>query len=43
VSTSLEHINNLLKNDDFKQILKEPLGFAADLVQSQDHKMIMTT
>ncbi|KAL3428610.1 hypothetical protein BDV09DRAFT_190798 [Aspergillus tetrazonus] len=37
VSTSLEHINDLLKNDDFKQALGETLGFAADLVQRQDH------
>jgi len=42
VSTSLEHINDLLKNDDFKQVLRETLGFAADLVQSQDHKIRMT-
>ncbi|KAL2861015.1 BTB/POZ domain-containing protein [Aspergillus lucknowensis] len=35
-SISLEHINDLLKNDDFKQALGETLGFAANLVQRQD-------
>ncbi|KAL3474861.1 BTB/POZ protein [Aspergillus californicus] len=43
VSTSLEHINDLLKNDDFKQTLGETLGFAADLVQNQDHQVSTTT
>ncbi|KAL4912601.1 BTB/POZ protein [Aspergillus aurantiobrunneus] len=43
VSTSLEHINDLLKNDDFKQVLRETMGFAADLVQSQDHPVSTVT
>ncbi|KAL4777963.1 hypothetical protein BJX76DRAFT_363185 [Aspergillus varians] len=43
VSTSLEHINDLLKNDDFKQTLRETLGFAADLVQNQGHQVSTTT
>lgn len=43
VSTSLEHISDLLKNDDFKQVLRETLGFAADLVQSQDHPVSTVT
>jgi hypothetical protein len=38
VSTCLEHINELLRNDDFKQVLRKTLGFAADLVQNQDHQ-----
>lgn len=33
VDTCLEHIDRLLENDDFKQVLRETLDFAADLVQ----------
>ncbi|KAJ9194390.1 hypothetical protein DTO164E3_5368 [Paecilomyces variotii] len=33
VSLSLEHIDILLDNEDFKQALRNTLGFAADLVQ----------
>jgi hypothetical protein len=35
VSTSLKHIDILLKNEDFKQVLRDTLGFGADLVQHQ--------
>ncbi|KAJ9216760.1 hypothetical protein DTO166G4_1606 [Paecilomyces variotii] len=33
VSLSLLHIDILLENEDFKQVLRNTLGFAADLVQ----------
>ncbi|PKY07468.1 BTB/POZ domain protein [Aspergillus campestris IBT 28561] len=35
VDTCLEHIDDLLEDDDFKQVLRETLDFAADLVQKQ--------
>jgi hypothetical protein len=37
VSTVLNHIDVLLTNEDFVQVLRETIGFAADLVQSQKH------
>ncbi|KAL2864416.1 BTB/POZ protein [Aspergillus lucknowensis] len=43
ISTCLEHLNKLLENDDFKQVLRETLGFAADLVQSRGHHTSTTT
>lgn len=43
IETCLEHIDELLGNDDFKQVLRETLDFAADLVQEQDHQSSMTT
>ncbi|KAL4973725.1 BTB/POZ domain protein [Aspergillus desertorum] len=37
VSTCLEHILELLENEDFRQVLRETLGFAADLVENRNH------
>jgi hypothetical protein len=37
VSTVLNHIDVLLENEVFVRVLRETIGFAADLVQSQKH------
>ncbi|PLN76859.1 BTB/POZ domain protein [Aspergillus taichungensis] len=43
VDTCLEHISELLENDDFKQVLRETLDFAADLVHKQYYNSSITT
>lgn len=38
VSTCLEHLNELLEMDGFKQVPSETSGVAADIVQSRGHQ-----